>query len=86
MCTSSLAAASGTKTKFIVSVGFKRKTSDASGSSISKDNAAPQSSSAPTSTTTTIDLGSGNPHQTPPPTTIDDTNVSVTQAEGQETN
>jgi hypothetical protein len=55
---------------------------------ISKDNAAPspQSSSTPASTTTAADLGSGNPHQTPPPTTTADTNVSVAQAEGQETN
>ena len=52
----------------------------ASGSSSSKANAASQSSSTPAAT----DLGSA--HQTPPPTTATQTNVNVSQPEGQETN
>jgi hypothetical protein len=66
-----------------VFIGFKRKASDAWGSSISKDkdnagNAAPQSSS------TTADLSSGNPYQTKLPATIarQETNGGVAQAEG----
>jgi hypothetical protein len=47
-----------------------------------KDNASPQSSSI------VADLGSGNPHQTPPPTTTagQETNGGAVQAKGQDTN